>query len=322
MRISFDNVSYTYMTGTPFAHQALAGVSFSIPAGTFVSIMGDTGSGKTTALQLIKGLAQPSSGQVIYQLGNSSDKNNRGEIKTEESISSTEENKIDKEVIYSSNKLKKKDKAVLNNIWQKIGYAFQYPEDQLFEETVALDLAFGPKNYGQSPKEIDASIRRALATVGLDYEAFHNRSPLALSGGQMRRVALAGVLACQPEMMILDEPLAGLDPRGKTDLMARLYTEHQARAWTTLCVSHHIDETWDYSDYFLIFDQGKLVFAGGKDQLIRAWDQGELAQEPGSLVKLAQALVEKGLITDSLAAISEQLVTSQAFAKYLAELKK
>src|SRR5699024_769984 len=193
MDITFKNVGYTYQAGSPFSHRALSNISFHIPSGSFVAIIGHTGSGKSTLIQHLNGLTIPTEGTV--EVG---------------SFTLTKEKK-------------EKDIKLLRS---KVGAVFQYPEHQLFEETVAKDIAFGPMNFGVSETEINQRIKEVIPKVGLP-EALLERSPFELSGGQMRRVAIAGVLATQPEVFVLDEPTAGLDPRGQKEIMNMFYELHQ-----------------------------------------------------------------------------------------------
>src|SRR5690625_4782922 len=193
MDITFENVSYTYQPNTPFAHEALTDISFHIPSRTFVAIIGHTGSGKSTLIQHLNGLLIPTKGKVTvghYELA------------------------------------KEKKLKEMKELRSKVGIVFQYPEHQLFEETVEKDIAFGPKNFGIDERTIKDRTAEVLPKVGLNPELLE-RSPFELSGGQMRRVAIAGVLATQPEVYVLDEPTAGLDPRGQKEIMNLFYQLHQ-----------------------------------------------------------------------------------------------
>lgn len=273
MPITLHDVNFTYQKNTPFAHEVLTNLNLELPDNKFIAILGETGSGKTTALQLIKGLLKEDSGKIARHVNPDA-----------------------------------------------IGYLFQYPEHQLFEETVAKDIAYGLINMGQSERLITDKTNWALTTVGLDATAFYNRSPFNLSGGQMRRVALAGVLAMQPQVMILDEPLAGLDPVGKRQLMCKLYSLHQKLAWTTLCVTHHLDDIWQYADYFVVFSAGKIIFTGERRQLLQAWQNNELELQAPLLIQLAQQLIEQQKINKSLPELEKYLQSETEFAKYLGEI--
>jgi len=279
------------MPGTPFEEIALENVSCTIPSGKFIAILGKTGSGKTTALQLIKGLLKPTTGKIVYQTS--------------------------REHAYTCDKQSKKEKQKLTEIWGSIGYLFQYPEHQLFEETVERDIAYGPRNLGFTENSIKSNVLEAMEAVGLSYEQFAERSPFALSGGQMRRVAIAGVLASKPQIMILDEPMAGLDPVSKTKLIEMLYQQHITKQWTTICVSHHIDEIWQYTDYFIIFDNKRIAFIDSKQQILQAWQNHQIDIEPPSIIKLALQLIDRGIIKKPLTELANELQSNEAFARYL-----
>src|SRR5699024_9919177 len=220
MDITFKNVSYTYQPKSPFEHQALNDISFNIPSGKFVAIIGHTGSGKSTLLQHLNGLLMPTEGSV--EIG-----------------------------AYT---LAKEDKPKdMKELRSKVGVVFQYPEHQLFEETIAKDIAFGPENFNVSEEEIDARTKDVITKVGLD-ESFLERSPFDLSGGQMRRVAIAGVLAIKPEVLVLDEPTAGLDPRGQKEIMDMFAELHEEEQLTTVLVTHSMEDALTYADYIIILN--------------------------------------------------------------------
>ncbi|HLQ73145.1 MAG TPA: energy-coupling factor ABC transporter ATP-binding protein [Bacillota bacterium] len=228
MDITFKNVSYTYQPKSPFEHQALNDISFNIPSGKFVAIIGHTGSGKSTLLQHLNGLLMPTEGSV--EIG-----------------------------AYT---LAKEDKPKdMKELRSKVGVVFQYPEHQLFEETIAKDIAFGPENFNVSEEEIDARTKDVITKVGLD-ESFLERSPFDLSGGQMRRVAIAGVLAIKPEVLVLDEPTAGLDPRGQKEIMDMFAELHEEEQLTTVLVTHSMEDALTYADYIIILNEGSLYMEG------------------------------------------------------------
>ncbi|MUV38113.1 Energy-coupling factor transporter ATP-binding protein EcfA2 [Lentibacillus sp. JNUCC-1] len=233
MDILFKDVSYTYQPNSPFAHKALADVSFHIPSGSYVAIIGHTGSGKSTLIQHLNGLLRPTSGSV--QIGD----------------------------YHMTSEEKPKDMKKLRS---RVGVVFQYPEHQLFEETIAKDIAFGPKNFGVSDQVIQERIKEVLPAVGID-ENLLERSPFELSGGQMRRVAIAGVLAVKPEVLVLDEPTAGLDPRGQKEIMDMFYDMHHKENNTTILVTHNMEDAVKYADHILIMNQGSIYLEGKPEEL-------------------------------------------------------
>src|SRR5690625_698387 len=228
MDITFKNVSYTYQANTPFAHEALRNISFHIPSGSFVAIIGHTGSGKSTLIQHLNGLSIPTKGTV----------------------------KIGDYILKKNEKLKN-----MKDLRSKVGVVFQYPEHQLFEETIEKDIAFGPQNFGVSVEEIKRRTAELMLEVGLSTDLL-TRSPFDLSGGQMRRVAIAGVLAIQPRVLVLDEPTAGLDPRGQKEIMDMFYRLHQRQNLTTVLVTHSMEDALKYADYVMILNKGTLYMEG------------------------------------------------------------
>lgn len=225
MDIVAEQVTVIYSPKTPFERKALDNVSFHIPSGTFCAILGKTGSGKSTLIQCLAGLIKPTSGRISV-----------GDLLSTPS----------------------KGASALR---KKVGLVFQYPEHQLFEETVYKDIAFGPKNLGLSPEEVHKRVLQALKWVGLP-EDILNQSPFRLSGGQMRRVAMAGILAMYPEVIILDEPTAGLDPKGQRELLAMIYQMHQKRKNTVIMVTHDMDEAAQYADHLILMSDGKCIKQG------------------------------------------------------------
>ncbi|MBR4410447.1 MAG: energy-coupling factor transporter ATPase [Firmicutes bacterium] len=227
MSIQVRNLTHIYEPGMPTESVALEDVSFEINDGELVGVIGHTGSGKSTLLQHLNGLLKPTSGQIVVG----------GKDITAPGVSMVE-------------------------IRRRIGLVFQYPEYQLFEETVAKDVAFGPKNLGLSEAEIEERVRESLDLVGLDYETIAERSPFELSGGQKRRVAIAGVIAMRPEVLILDEPTAGLDPKAHKDVLAMVEEVHRRTGNITILVSHNMADIARLSDKIIVVDSGRLVTVG------------------------------------------------------------
>ena len=228
MSITLEHVAYVYMPGMPFEHQALSDISAVIEEGSLTAIAGHTGSGKSTLLQQFNGLLQPTAGRVLVD---------------------------DVDI----NPKAKKDRAAARAMRLKVGMVFQYAEQQLFEETIEKDIAFGPKSLGLSEEETVERVKEAMRLMHLDYETYRKRSPLALSGGQMRRVAIAGVLALRPKYLVLDEPVAGLDPRGREELVKTIRHLHDREHVTIILVSHNMDDIARLADHVLIMNQGRLV---------------------------------------------------------------
>lgn len=228
MDIKLQQVSFAYSMGTPFEKHALFDVDLEIPTGTYQAVIGHTGSGKSTILQHFNGLLKPSKGEVH----------------------------IGERVIVAGKKAKE-----LKPIRQKVGIVFQFPEHQLFEETVLKDIMFGPMNFGVSEEEAEKRARELIGLVGLS-ESVLEKSPFDLSGGQMRRVAIAGVLALEPEVIVLDEPTAGLDPRGQRDIMDMFYRLHRERGLTTILVTHSMEDAAKYADRLAIMHEGRCVLTG------------------------------------------------------------
>lgn len=228
MGIALENVSFTYQEGTPLASTALSDVSLTIEDGSYTALIGHTGSGKSTILQLLNGLLVPSQGSVRV---------------FDTLITSTSKNKD------------------IRQIRKQVGLVFQFAENQIFEETVLKDVAFGPQNFGVSEEDAEQIAREKLALVGID-ESLFDRSPFELSGGQMRRVAIAGILAMKPAILVLDEPTAGLDPLGRKELMTLFKKLHQS-GMTIVLVTHLMDDVAEYANQVYVMEKGRLV-KGGK----------------------------------------------------------
>ena len=227
MGIALENVSFTYQEGTPLASTALSDVSLTIEDGSYTALIGHTGSGKSTILQLLNGLLVPSQGSVRV---------------FDTLITSTSKNKD------------------IRQIRKQVGLVFQFAENQIFEETVLKDVAFGPQNFGVSEEDAEQIAREKLALVGID-ESLFNRSPFELSGGQMRRVAIAGILAMEPAILVLDEPTAGLDPLGRKELMNLFKKLHQS-GMTIVLVTHLMDDVAEYANQVYVMEKGRLVKVG------------------------------------------------------------
>lgn len=227
MGIALENVSFTYQEGTPLASAALSDVSLTIKDGSYTALIGHTGSGKSTILQLLNGLLVPSQGSVRV---------------FDTLITSTSKNKD------------------IRQIRKQVGLVFQFAENQIFEETVLKDVAFGPQNFGVSEEDAEQIAREKLALVGID-ESLFNRSPFELSGGQMRRVAIAGILAMEPAILVLDEPTAGLDPLGRKELMNLFKKLHQS-GMTIVLVTHLMDDVAEYANQVYVMEKGRLVKSG------------------------------------------------------------
>ena len=237
MGISLKNVYYTYQEGSPFEDQALSDISLEIKDGSYTAIIGHTGSGKSTLLQLLNGLLRPTKGTIQFEdfvLDNHSEP---------------------KEMKY---------------LRKKVGLVFQFPESQLFAETVLADVAFGPQNFGVPKDKAEEIAKEKLAIVGLE-EAIYDKSPFELSGGQMRRVAIAGILAIEPEILVLDEPTAGLDPAGRKELMALFEALHK-NGMTLVLVTHTMDDVANFADTVFALEAGKLVLKGSPREVFQQVD--------------------------------------------------
>ena len=266
MGITLESVNYTYQAGTPFEGRALFDINLSIKEGSYTAFIGHTGSGKSTIMQLLNGLNVPTEGTVIVD-----------DIK----ITADSKNKD------------------IKPVRKKVGLVFQFPESQLFEETVLKDVAFGPQNFGVSIEEAEQLAREKLAMVGIS-EEFFEKNPFELSGGQMRRVAIAGILAMEPEVLVLDEPTAGLDPKGRRELMS-LFKELHQNGMTIVLVTHLMDDVANYADYVNVLEGGKIVRSGYPKEVFQDVDFLESKQlGVPKITKFAQQLVKRGLQLESL----------------------
>lgn len=282
MSITIKNLTHKYNEGMPFEKTALKDINIEINTGEFVGIIGHTGSGKSTLIQMFNGLIKPTMGQVIV---NGQDIN--------------------------------EDKVNKKEIRQKVGLVFQYPEYQLFEMTVKQDVAFGPKNLGLSEEEVSERVRYALDAVGLD-ESYYEKSPFELSGGQKRRVAIAGVLAMKPETLILDEPTAGLDPRGRNELFAQLQKMHQELGLTIVLISHSMEDVARYAEKLIVLYKGKIAYEGTPREVFA---HGTKLEEIGLAMPqiryVMAALKEKGVPIDPDVLTVEEAASQ--LIKYLKE---
>ncbi|MEA4883196.1 MAG: energy-coupling factor transporter ATPase [Clostridia bacterium] len=236
--IEVRDLSYTYMKGTPLAHSALENVSLAIAEGELAAIIGRTGSGKSTLIQHFNGLLRPNSGQVLV---GGVDIWGRG--------------------------------VVLRDIRRKVGLVFQYPEHQLFEETVYADVAFAPRNAGLSEALVDDAVREAMRIVSLDFESMGSRSPFELSGGQKRRVAIAGVLAMRPKVLVLDEPTAGMDPRGREEVLDEIRRLHEEHGYTIVLVSHSMEDVARFAERLIVMDDRRISMEGTPREVFRAREE-------------------------------------------------
>ena len=264
MSIELKNVTYTYSPGTAYETHALKDISLTIPDGQFIGIIGHTGSGKSTLIQHLNALVQPTSGQVLYN----------GEDVWDE----------------------KYDRRGLRS---QVGIVFQYPEHQLFENDVLSDVCFGPMNQGKTREEAEKEARQALIQVGVKEKNF-SKSPFELSGGQKKRVAIAGVLAMNPKILILDEPTAGLDPRGRDDILDQIAELHKMRGITIVLVSHSMEDIAKYVERLIVMNHGQKVFDGTPREVFRHYKELEaIGLAAPQVTYLVHDLKEKGLDIDS-----------------------
>ena len=271
--ITVENLTHTYSVGTPFEQTAIRDVSVTLTQGESIFVLGHTGSGKSTFVQHLNALLQPTRGQV----------------------------KIDGEDI-------NRDKISRRDVKRRVGLVFQYPEYQLFEETVAADIAFGPKNMKLSKEEIDERVREAAGFVGVE-ESLFSRSPLELSGGQKRRVAIAGVIAMRPEVLILDEPTAGLDPVGSRTIMENIRDYRQKSGATVLVVSHNMDDAARYCERLIVFDHGTIRMDGTPEQVFgRTEELMEIGLNVPKAAEIAAALRKRGIQLEGPVFTHEQLL--------------
>lgn len=260
MPIKIENLTHIYMPRTPFEKKALDNINIDIQDGEFVALIGHTGSGKSTLIQHVNGLLKPTTGKVI--------------------IDGTD-------ITLKSSKLA--------DVRKKVGLVFQYPEYQIFEETVEKDIAYGPTNLKLDKEDINARVRRAMEMVGLDYEIFAKKSPFEISGGQKRRVAIAGVVAMEPKVLILDEPTAGLDPKGRDDILNQIVKFQKEYNMTIILVSHSMEDVAKVAGRILVMNNGKCILDGSPTRIFREVDTLEsIGLAVPQITYLARELMKKG----------------------------
>lgn len=281
MPVEIKNLNHVYMKDTVFQHKALNDVSLTIEDGEFIGLIGHTGSGKSTLIQHLNALLKPSSGNIII-----------------DGIDITQKG------------------VALRKIRQTVGLVFQYPEHQLFEETVFKDVAFGPQNLGLPKEEIALRVKEALMLVGLDYDKLKDVSPFELSGGQKRRVAIAGVLAMKPKVLILDEPTAGLDPKGRDEILGEIKRLHQLQKITVVLVSHSMEDIANLVDRIIVMSKGKIVLT---DTPRNVFKQAEMLKSIGldvpQVTHLVNELNKKGL------GIKDCISVDEAYAELIKYLR-
>ena len=262
--LQIEHLTHTYSAGTPFQRSAVEDMSLSVMDGEFLGIIGHTGSGKSTLIQHLNGLLKPTSGRILLQ---------------------------GKDIWADPKKIR--------DVRFQVGLVFQYPEYQLFEETVYKDIAFGPKNMGLDEADIDRRVRSAAAFVGLT-EAMLDKSPFELSGGQKRRVAIAGVIAMEPKVLVLDEPTAGLDPRGRDDILARIQDYHRAKNASVVLVSHSMEEIARNVDRIVVLSDSHVLMEGTPRQVFtRADELEQVGLDIPQVTKVALTLRRRGLLVDT-----------------------
>ena len=266
-------LTHTYSAGTPFEHKAIEDVNLEVMPGEFLGIIGHTGSGKSTLIQHLNGLLRPTDGQIL----------------------------LDGTDIWERPK-------EIRKVRFQVGLVFQYPEYQLFEETVYKDISFGPKNMGLEGEEIDCRVRRAAAFAGIDEEMLE-KSPFELSGGQKRRVAIAGVIAMEPKVLILDEPTAGLDPRGREAILAQLRSYHKQKGNTVILVSHSMEEIARNVDRIVVMSHSHKLMDGTPEEVFsRADELLQVGLDVPQVTKVAMELQKRGLLADSSVYTIDELV--------------
>lgn len=279
--IEIKNLTHIYSEGLPFEKKAVDDISLKVEENEFIGLIGHTGSGKSTFIQHLNGLLKPSSGEIIID-GTRVDKSG----------------------------------ANLTDLRKKVGLVFQYPEYQLFEETIERDIAFGPGNLDLSEEEVQERVKSSMDSVGLDYETYKDKSPFELSGGLKRRVAIAGVLAMEPKVLILDEPTAGLDPRGRDEILSEIKSIHEKRKMTVILVSHSMEDVAKIAERIVVLDKGKVFLDGEPRDIFREEDKllGVGLGIP-QITSLMRTLKKKGLDINEDAITVEE--AKESLKKYL-----
>lgn len=279
--IEINNLTHIYSEGLPFEKKAVDDISLKVEENEFIGLIGHTGSGKSTFIQHLNGLLKPSSGEIIID-GTRVDKSG----------------------------------ANLTDLRKKVGLVFQYPEYQLFEETIERDIAFGPRNLDISEEEVQERVKSSMESVGLDYETYKDKSPFELSGGLKRRVAIAGVLAMEPKVLILDEPTAGLDPRGRDEILSEIKSIHEKRKMTVILVSHSMEDVAKIAERIVVLDKGKVFLDGEPRDIFREEDKllGVGLGIP-QITSLMRTLKKKGLDINEDAITVEE--AKESLKKYL-----
>lgn len=285
MIMKINNVNYIYNPGTPFEKKALSDINLEVSKGEFIGLIGHTGSGKSTLVQHLNGLMKPTSGNIII-----------------DGIDITEKD------------------ANLKSVRQKVGLVFQYPEHQLFEETVYKDIAFGPKNLDLSQEEIHIRVKESMELVGLGFETLKDRSPFELSGGQKRRVAIAGVIAMKPKILVLDEPTAGLDPHGRDEILGEIENLYKKEGITIILVSHSMEDVAKLVNRILVMHRGEIAMDGETREIFKRADELEsLGLGIPQITKFMKSLREKGKdVRDDILTVTE---AKEEIIKYLRRKK-
>ena len=283
MSIKIENLTHVYMPKTPFETVALDNINLELEEGKFYALIGHTGSGKSTLIQHLNGLLKPTSGKIIVDGTDITDK-----------------------------------RTVMSEIRKKVGLVFQYPEYQLFEETIEKDIAFGPNNLGLSEEEVLVRVKRAMLMVGLDYEKYKDLSPFEISGGQKRRVAIAGVVAMEPKVLILDEPIAGLDPRGRDAILNQIKMLHEEYKHTVILVTHSMEDVAEIAEEVIVMSDAKVIMKGTPREVFTKIDMlEEVGLGAPQITYLMRALREKGIpVREDIFTVRE---AKEEIEKYLAK---